>query len=378
MNLLSNKSALAGIASAIFGIFILGWGIVETFSQHHKAQTYQAVDAVITLSEATERRGLKRTRYNAHVEFEYEVAGQKYTSENINSDVSTRPKSEAFVEKYPAGTKTTAYYDPANPAEAMLVRRYSAGPYNAILFGLLIIEISAWWARHELKKGTLPAAPLQQADGWYQLPLNSKINTSILRVFVRGGVWLGLITFCRSDYFSVSQESPGWEMLVLTIIYYTVGTICLLLGLLTTAVRLNFNDPEVFINQPIAEQGGTIRVRVQQPICKSGTMQKMRVTLKCTTTEVIRGESAKETKDKETVEFEKEYNALESYQAQAGENLEHEFEIDIPTAHPPTITAAENPDLFTRWTLHYHMLKTSLVMYGDNFVLHVKPETSAS
>jgi len=94
--------------------------------------------------------------HQAVVTYEYEVAGQRYTSKRFDyeheGDFScSRASAEASAREYERAGTVTAFYDPARPSEAVLQRPdgvpvYVFGPL-LLLAGLAILGLYLWARR---------------------------------------------------------------------------------------------------------------------------------------------------------------------------------------------------------------------------------------
>lgn len=76
----------------------------------------------------------------ALIEFTYPVGERTYQSNRLRVRGNTennRTEVTALVEKYPVGSEVTAYYNPADPAEAFLESGVDGGNYIAIISPLL-------------------------------------------------------------------------------------------------------------------------------------------------------------------------------------------------------------------------------------------------
>lgn len=77
--------------------------------------------------------------YTVKLSYSYQVMGQAYQGKNIHIGArSTVPhsKAQATASRYPVGAAVTVYYDPANPADAVLER---AAPANTVVLILGVI-----------------------------------------------------------------------------------------------------------------------------------------------------------------------------------------------------------------------------------------------
>jgi hypothetical protein len=75
--------------------------------------------------------------YKADVAYRYQVQGRDYSSEQVSlADYSsTTGRAQSIVNRYPHGAPVTVYYNPTNPAEAVLERDASSGLNLLYLFG---------------------------------------------------------------------------------------------------------------------------------------------------------------------------------------------------------------------------------------------------
>jgi hypothetical protein len=78
--------------------------------------------------------------YSPVVEYTYQVGGQAFSSRRMVfgavKGYSSPAKAEKELARHPAGATVTVYYNPENPAEAVLER--TAGGFNAMLIGGII------------------------------------------------------------------------------------------------------------------------------------------------------------------------------------------------------------------------------------------------
>jgi hypothetical protein len=75
-------------------------------------------------SQVEYRRSHRSGSYYPAVLYEYQVMGQRYQSTTLSPGLeyglSFRGRVQARVDKYPAGSMVTVYYNPDNPAQAVL------------------------------------------------------------------------------------------------------------------------------------------------------------------------------------------------------------------------------------------------------------------
>lgn len=89
-----------------------------------KAQDWAATTGRVTLSTLEARRGSKgSTVYYPVIQYQYRVHAMDYESRKIMPGMEWGGSgAQAIVAKYPADSTVTVYYNPENPAEALLER----------------------------------------------------------------------------------------------------------------------------------------------------------------------------------------------------------------------------------------------------------------
>ncbi len=93
-----------------------------------------------------------RVSYLPKVEYEYQVLGQTYTGSRLafgaEKGYYTRQQAEEAIARYPEGAPVTVYYNPENPAEAVLERKANhslvlilAGASFLLLAGCVLLPL---------------------------------------------------------------------------------------------------------------------------------------------------------------------------------------------------------------------------------------------
>jgi hypothetical protein len=110
---------------------------------------YERTEGVVTLSEVGEK--LESGRYAWRLEYTFTVAGREYTGSRFNPGRPRGAKSESSLRQtlrsYPPGRRVIVYYDPADPAEAVLERATLARMLGGLWFlsgPALIVLLIAW------------------------------------------------------------------------------------------------------------------------------------------------------------------------------------------------------------------------------------------
>jgi hypothetical protein len=200
-------------------------GVYGVWEQHRKNTRFVPVIATVegrwVESFSGKDDGKPYTAYRPAVSYSYEVGGRRYRSSFIIPSLplaaveqSTPDEAVARerVSRWQIGQTTTAYYDPANPADAYLVRSYAFLPYLSLVIALLWVP--ALPAVHALY-GHRQLAPDPLRLGWYVFPRLDATPTFIWcilasvvwLVFV---VWLVPLHYTKVAGHAIEQRGVLW------------------------------------------------------------------------------------------------------------------------------------------------------------------------
>jgi hypothetical protein len=135
------------------GVTLLAAGLLALaaaagdYARARAAADWPSVPGVVSTSEATTTRlmgrGISLVPW-ANIAYSYEVGGQTYTS----GQITLRPPvpdaggktAASLLSAYPLGAEVTVYYDPSDPATAVLERER---PAEALRSGLILLGAAA-------------------------------------------------------------------------------------------------------------------------------------------------------------------------------------------------------------------------------------------
>ncbi len=115
----------------------------KDWRRYRESENWVPVTAQIVSGNISARRGSKSTSYVLDIKYSYKVLGQSYENNQFSfgsegTGYDTRKKAEGILAKYPIGNQVTIYYDPNNPQQAVLERKYdSTGAILAVIVGIL-------------------------------------------------------------------------------------------------------------------------------------------------------------------------------------------------------------------------------------------------
>jgi hypothetical protein len=197
-------------------LILLAAGIGAYFSvssvlwQHQANRTFVAVPAQIVNTEVREHRGNKGGRtYSPEATYTYDFQGGHYRSTRVLAvSVSTSSRSWAqgvlgrIARTAPGGPEgggfaSTAYVNPRNPTEAVLVRDYSFFPYAFGMGTLLAAAVGAGMVAGVVRTSrTKMAAVALDDSGWQlllpQIQLHNQLRNAVFWL-IGGGIVIVLM-----------------------------------------------------------------------------------------------------------------------------------------------------------------------------------------
>ncbi len=147
-------------------VFAVGWAVFVYFMDNYiigriarQFQTggYSSVEGTVLSCAAKEVPTDEGISYRVDIEYTYWVHNQEHTGRRVDYRIFVAEKwVSGFVAAHPGGSKVTVFYDPDNPARAVLIAGWSgeelfvllcALPFN--LIGLLLLGFAAVYTRGE-------------------------------------------------------------------------------------------------------------------------------------------------------------------------------------------------------------------------------------
>jgi len=134
---------LLGAAIAAAGAVFV-WLMWASFQRARAMDTWIAVPGQILESRLVEEILTPNTpiNYRPIIRYRYDAGGQSYDSDRIRrteTKSSRRPKMEALLARFPAGSETTVWIHPSEPAEAVLIRDPRTAIYSIWFPSLFVV-----------------------------------------------------------------------------------------------------------------------------------------------------------------------------------------------------------------------------------------------
>jgi hypothetical protein len=150
------------------GLGVIGWGLWQLLKAA-RTRKWPTASGTLLTSTVTHREALPpdrdddgpsrprspETLYRAAVTYRYQVDGRTFTGDRLGLDeveTSSEPHARHVSERFKSGAPVTVYYDPANPALAILQPGIRPASWLGVAIGVIFLIISTamllfvrWW-----------------------------------------------------------------------------------------------------------------------------------------------------------------------------------------------------------------------------------------
>jgi hypothetical protein len=251
-------------------IAIGSWQVVE---QRRKMTSYvEGKGEVVTPGpEVKVRTGTGKNRsttYTPVVRYRYESRGSIYRSESVFPVSGSVSKSRAYevVNQFPVGRAVKVYYDPADPGQAFLVRRWEFWPYLFVMFPMVHFAIGLGLLAAGVWGGSDAKAmePIQAREGGFELRPRMSVGRKKSVWMLLAGVWWGVGLLACGHYFMVAERPYATEALIGSAVYFGLGTIVMVLAVRYWLLARNTSDARVVVDRHPVRPGQGLDVRVEQ------------------------------------------------------------------------------------------------------------------
>lgn len=127
----ARRGRLAVFVIGAFCCVFLGVGVTMVVKEQRRLLTFQPVTATVLSTRVEEHSDSDGSTYEPVVVYRYRVRDREYTASRVTPLRESRSGRWAsrVTGRYEVGGTYTAYYDPANPEEAFLMRHRSVLPW---------------------------------------------------------------------------------------------------------------------------------------------------------------------------------------------------------------------------------------------------------
>jgi hypothetical protein len=132
-----------GLIFSGFSLIFIDVGSYMAWSQDHAMRAHVPVTANVLSRDIESNSDSDGTTYRPVVKYRYTVNGRSYESDQVTvlKEASGHSWATGVLARIPSGDTVRAYYDPADPSSAFLLRETSFFPYIFILFPMVFMCI---------------------------------------------------------------------------------------------------------------------------------------------------------------------------------------------------------------------------------------------
>lgn len=135
-----------GLVFLLAGLFFFWMVVIHPLLRSISASSWPSAEATITFSEVKVDHDDDGTTYSPDIHFEFQANGRTWHSETYSfNNISTGARGwvDDVVRKYAKGTQHECFYNPNNPKDAVLNRKYSY--WNLLgLFTLIFVAVGGF------------------------------------------------------------------------------------------------------------------------------------------------------------------------------------------------------------------------------------------
>ena len=144
----ARRGRIALFVMGAFCCLFLGVGVTMLAKEQRRLSVFQPVTATVVSTSVEEHSDSDGSTYEPVVTYRYRVRDRDYVASRVTPLKESRSRRWAHrvTERYQVGREYTAFYDPADPAEAFLLRKRSVLPWGFIgipFVGLILIVAGA-------------------------------------------------------------------------------------------------------------------------------------------------------------------------------------------------------------------------------------------
>lgn len=362
----------------IVPLIFVGVGGSLVWSQHHKITTFVPVTATvistdIKVHESTDSDGHPSTSYEPIVNYRYQVDGRTYECNEVIPLGGSGPHSWAreLVNRFQQGQEVDAFYDPADPTEAFLVREYSFLPYIFLLFPMLFLSVAAG-----IGLGTSLATrgvpePTPATGGWFELRPQKRIRDLRKAFLLIATSWHIVGVLVWGHYFRVAEPPYGLTAWIVTCIYEGLGLVpVILFGYYFRLGRI-VSDADVAIDRQEVRLGDELVVNVQQDVFTPLHVAVQEIALVCE--ETIKRRSGSKTTISSHTCYEDRAALVQDRDVRAGDILSGQHTLRVPDDREPSSPPGQKSYPKYAWRLELSTKITGQPDYNANFRLNVQP-----
>jgi Protein of unknown function (DUF3592) len=370
----NRQEAVAGVLFWI-GLFMMGgiplWLYIGSYKemqrQHHIVATYQEIQAKVVSSGTKEWTGSHDVKhYDAVILYRYEVNGRTYQSDVLAPILlwGSEEWADSIVAGYRAGQTCTAYYDPENPGQAILLRHHYLSPYRELLMMAFVLTGGSFFVSYlwYAKKRKLTPAD----DGWFAIAPESGERQKLFSAKVCTAVWYVFGSIPAAHYFLYVPAPRSSTAIHAFAIFYGLGLIPVLFLIRYWRMSRDMDEARVLVDRAESSLGGRLKFSITQTVRRDLKLKHATFCLRCLGI-TRHGKYSSSTTLFETAPVEVKDRALH-----AGEDWELSGDWTLPSNQRPAGRDATGKYSWIAWKLYLDCKFLHAPGYSTEYRLEVK------
>lgn len=332
----------------LLGAAMIAVGAWQLLRQHDANRRYVPVEARITSAQIVEDRiptkQGDRLQYRPVIGYEYAVGGTVHRGNRLAAAETrfSRSDAEDILDRFRPGAVATAFVDPSDPEQSILIRQIAFNPYGLTMFGPVFVGV-----------GLLLLFTREQRVGeatrgdshWFVLPPQMSLAAR------RGVALLGLFVFVLVSLAPLHYFSSGGAKTPTAIAFTTIylAALVVMLGIALRQIKLSaaLGEPWALVDPHPLQRGQRNRVRLELPVRPGRRVRGVTLRLRCV--ELNPTHTARRGLKRDVL-----YERAETVLADASGGdtpLHADVVFEPPEQHPPSTASPSAPYPRVEWEL---------------------------
>lgn len=352
--------------TAFVVVILFGHAFGEARRQHRVVSTYQPVQATVLSSEVKRWESDHHVaHYDADIRYRFEIKGRTYQSSQL-APLSTYGSEEwanSMVARYKPDHPCEAFYDPADPSQAVLLRRYVFSPYQETLQGAFILTgfcfmlLYLWFAKRP---------KLTPADnGWFVIAPQSGERQRLLTAKACAAVWYLAGALPAVHYFLCVPPPHSASSLHTFEFFFALGLIPIAFLVYYSRMNRNMNEARVLVDRAEGTLGERLRFSATQTLRQQLQLEHASLRFSCL------GIKRQGRASSSTVLFEATLAELKKQTLHAGEDLKLEGDLTLPVKEQPSGRDSSGKYNWIAWHLYLKCSVRHAPDYATEYRLQV-------
>ncbi len=256
-------------------------GVWLVWGQHQRLTQFQPIDATVLGKEVGQRRtsGGDLREYPV-VEYEYDVGGERYSSDEVFLfPVNYKGNwARRVIAPFNVGDRLLAFYDPNDPSDAYLLRDTTFAPYAFVLFPMIFVMIGIAILSYGRTRPALHHLQ-PQSGGDFVMRTQLPLKKGTMFAGAMAGLWCGVGGAAIGHYYLISDPPYSTFAHVGSSIYFAIGLIPVSMFMRRWRLARILADASLYTGTARFAPGETLAVSAEQPVLTACYVSEIQLAL---------------------------------------------------------------------------------------------------